>query len=104
MLVHRLRRWPNITPTHVQNRPLLNLFLMSPILFTNYFVLKFIVLGCRPSSQNILNLLAYSYSCWKWCVNPYPVQLIYLNFQALEIVSRYRDPQSQVTITHIQYI
>ena len=25
--------------------------------------------------------------------NPYPAKLIYLNFQALEVVSRYRDSQ-----------
>ena len=29
-------------------------------------------------------------------VNPYPAKLIYLNFQPLEVVSRYRDPQLQV--------
>ena len=28
--------------------------------------------------------------------NPYPAKLIYLNFQQLEVVSRYRDPQPQV--------
>ena len=28
--------------------------------------------------------------------NPYPTQLIYSNFQPLEVVSRYRDPQFQV--------
>ena len=28
--------------------------------------------------------------------NPYPAELIYLNFQPLEIVSRCRDPQPQV--------
>ena len=27
---------------------------------------------------------------------PYLTKLIYLNFQPLEVVSRYRDPQSQV--------
>ena len=27
---------------------------------------------------------------------PYPAKLIYLNFQSLEVVSRYRDPQPQV--------
>ena len=27
---------------------------------------------------------------------PYPADLIYLNFQALEVVSGYRDPQPQV--------
>ena len=27
---------------------------------------------------------------------PYPAGLIHLNFQPLEIVSRYRDPQPQV--------
>ena len=30
------------------------------------------------------------------CVNPYLAKLIYLNFQPLELVSRYRDPQPQV--------
>ena len=29
-------------------------------------------------------------------VDPYPAKLIYLNFQPLEVVSRYRDPQPQV--------
>ena len=28
--------------------------------------------------------------------NPYAAKLIYLNFQPLEVVSRYRDPQPQV--------
>ena len=28
--------------------------------------------------------------------NPYPAKLIHLNFQPLEVVSRYRDPQPQV--------
>ena len=38
-----------------------------------------------------------------WCFtgkqsdfNPYPTKLIYLNFQPLEVVSRYRDPQPEV--------
>ena len=29
-------------------------------------------------------------------VNPHPAEVIYLNFQPLEVVSRYRDPQLQV--------
>ena len=29
-------------------------------------------------------------------VNPYPAKLIYLNFNPLEVVSRYRDPQLQM--------
>ena len=29
-------------------------------------------------------------------VNPYPAKLIYLNFQPLEVVSRWRDTQPQV--------
>ena len=29
-------------------------------------------------------------------VNPYPATFIYLHFQPLEVVSRYRDPQPQV--------
>ena len=28
--------------------------------------------------------------------NPYPANLIYLNFHPLEVASRYRDPQLQV--------
>ena len=31
-----------------------------------------------------------------FAVNLYPVKLIYLNFQPLEVVPRYRDPQPQV--------
>ena len=36
--------------------------------------------------------------CWEAIdrINPYPAKLIYLNFQPLEVVSRYRDPQTQV--------
>ena len=30
------------------------------------------------------------------CVKPHPVKLMYFNFQPLEAVSRYRDPQPQV--------
>ena len=29
-------------------------------------------------------------------LNPYPAKLIYLNFQLLEVMSRYRDPQLEV--------
>ena len=29
-------------------------------------------------------------------INPYTAKLVYLNFQPLEVVSRYRDPQPQV--------
>ena len=29
-------------------------------------------------------------------VNPYHAEVIYLNFQPLEVVSRYRDPHPQV--------
>ena len=29
-------------------------------------------------------------------INPYPAKIIYLNFQPLEVVSRYRNPQPQV--------
>ena len=29
-------------------------------------------------------------------VNPYPAKLIYLNFQQIEVVCRYCDPQLQV--------
>ena len=35
-------------------------------------------------------------------INPYPIKLIDLYFQSLEVVSRYRDPQPQVVeITHV---
>ena len=29
-------------------------------------------------------------------INPYPAMSIHLNFQPLEVVSRYRDPQPEV--------
>ena len=29
-------------------------------------------------------------------INPYPAKSIHLNFQPLEVVSRYREPQPQV--------
>ena len=31
-----------------------------------------------------------------WSIDPFPAKVIYLNFQPLEVVSRYRDPQLQV--------
>ena len=35
-------------------------------------------------------------------INSCPAKLVYLNFQPLEVVSRYRDPQPQwLKITHI---
>ena len=38
-------------------------------------------------------------------VKPYPAKLIYLNLQALEIVSLYRHPQLKcLKITHIFYL
>ena len=36
--------------------------------------------------------------------NPYPVNYIYLNFQPLEVVSRYRDPQPQVVENHSYFV
>ena len=35
-----------------------------------------------------------------WRFNPDPAKLFYLNFQPLEVVSRYRDPQPQVVENH----
>ena len=32
--------------------------------------------------------------------NPYPAKLIYLNFQPLEVASRYRDPQPQIVANY----
>ena len=29
-------------------------------------------------------------------ISPYPAKLLYVHFQPLEVVSRYRDPQLQV--------
>ena len=44
----------------------------------------------------------YFYVAWllvklrlKTAINPHPAKLIYLNFQPLEVVFRYRDPQIQ---------
>ena len=34
------------------------------------------------------------------CINSYPAELIYLDFQPLEVVFRYRDPQIQVAKTY----
>ena len=34
-------------------------------------------------------------------VNPLTAKLIYLNFQPLEVVSRYRDPQLQVAENYL---
>ena len=31
-------------------------------------------------------------------INPYPAELISLNFHQLEVVSRYRDPQPKVAV------
>ena len=38
--------------------------------------------------------------CSLYCIHPYPAKFIYLNFQQLEVVSRYRDPQHQVVENH----
>ena len=54
------------------------------------------------------NSTTYEPLCWKkdliihgkdveiHKIKPCPAKLIYLNFQPLEVVSRYRDPQPQV--------
>ena len=34
-------------------------------------------------------------------VKPHPARLIYLNFHPLEVVSRYRDPQLQVSENYL---
>ena len=34
-------------------------------------------------------------------INPFPAKVIYLNFQPLEVVSRYRDPQPQVVENYL---
>ena len=34
-------------------------------------------------------------------VNSYPAKLIYFNFQPLEVVSRYRDPQLQASENYL---
>ena len=50
----------------------------------------------------------YFYVAWllvklrlKTAINLYPAKLISLNFQPLEVVFRYRDPQIQGTENHI---
>ena len=41
--------------------------------------------------------LYYVHSVWHWeTINPYPANVIYLNFHPREVVSHYRDPQLQV--------
>ena len=37
-------------------------------------------------------------------VNPYPAKWIYLYFQPLEVVSRYRDPQLQVAENYFYFL
>ena len=38
-------------------------------------------------------------------INPYPAKVIYLGFQPLEVVSRYRDPQPEVVeIFHFKIV
>ena len=44
-----------------------------------------------------MNSVLYTPMVGKHVVNPYPAKLIYLNFQPLEVVSRYRDPHLQVS-------
>ena len=48
--------------------------------------------------QSAYELPSYKQKPPEHCVvfNPYAAKLIYLNFQPLEVVSRYRDPQPQV--------
>ena len=36
-------------------------------------------------------------------INPYPAELIYLNFQPIEVVSRYRDPQPKVVENYLYF-
>ena len=36
------------------------------------------------------------FGCYMVTLNHYPTKLIHLNFQPLEVVSRYRDPQLRV--------
>ena len=48
------------------------------------------------SSQGAASGLSYFSVIYIRKVHPYPVKSIYLNFQPIEVVSRYRDPQPQV--------
>ena len=50
-----------------------------------------VILGSNNKITNFLMILA-----WACPFNPSPAKLIYLNFQPLEVVSRYCDPQLQV--------
>ena len=52
---------------------------------------------CRPSvnGQHCINSWVYTVHIAEHVVVPL-ILLLYLNFQPLEVVSRYRDPQPQV--------
>ena len=67
VLDQRCRRWANSKPVLCQR-----------LLFFIYCMDAPVVIGM------------------KIIVNPCPARLIYLNFQPLEVVSRYREPQLQV--------
>ena len=55
------------------------------------------------SHNTILVLHSYN-SAMRHVIDPYPAKLIYLNFQPLEVVSRYRDPQPQAVENYSYFV
>ena len=55
---------------------------------------KNLLLGCKPCCTLICQGQIFFGSTI--FINSYPAEVIYLNFQPLEVVSRYRDTQLQV--------
>ena len=61
--------------------------------------------GIISANNDFVIILAFDVDVWRivWesvnRINSYPAMVIYLNFQPLEIVCRYRDPQFQVHMT-----
>ena len=60
--------------------------------------------GCGHENDKIQYLIIAKHTNAER-LNPYPAKSIYSNFQPLELVSRYRDPQPQVVgMTNIYLI
>ena len=89
-LVHRLRRWPNFTPS-LDLRPIQTK--TKEELQCDHLAIS---TGKIEKQRFKWCILVQSIKVKFNCFNPPPAELINLNFHVLEVVSRYRDTQLQV--------
>ena len=75
---------PQVSKNYLHTYKLNQVFNLENSIFPAYFLVWRTRLKSAIEAMSILRF------------NPYPVQLISLNFQPLEFVCRYRDPQPQV--------